>query len=302
MSASGFRWSWGSIAQSSYLFTRIWEALPRSGGYLNMKCDPRKSVKWIHGLRGIASILVVLTHLSLTAFTFLTGCVGALKPMRLFRDGNRLGAFTAVSKSAFRRPPRFIMLATVALVISWIMAQCRTFVTANRSGCWTLLPLLMTSILVHLLTCATMFVESRWRMVVYLFMFLYFHQHAAKNTMQGVYGMFVSDLSYEWPRRVAAVFLAASGLFIAGYPGDYAEWAGCVNGFLSNHPLRWLGAQSFAVYLAHGTLLPIFLCWMLYGITGQPEGKDEPYIDPCCAQMTQKLEDRMFIQAEKPST
>jgi hypothetical protein len=48
MSASGFRWSWGSIAQSSYLFTRIWEALPRSGGYLNMKGDPRKSVKWIH--------------------------------------------------------------------------------------------------------------------------------------------------------------------------------------------------------------------------------------------------------------
>jgi hypothetical protein len=47
----------------------------------------------------------------------------------------------------------------------------------------TLLPLLMTSILVHLLTCATMFVESRWRMVVYLFMFLYFHQHAAKNTV-----------------------------------------------------------------------------------------------------------------------
>jgi hypothetical protein len=26
------------------------------------------------------------------------------------------------------------------------------------------------------------------------------------------------------------------------------------------------------------------------------------YIDPCCAQMTQKLEDRMFIQAEKPLT
>ncbi|KAL2782673.1 hypothetical protein BJX66DRAFT_345622 [Aspergillus keveii] len=42
-----------------------------------------------------------------------------------------------------------------------------------------------------------MFVESCWRMVVYLIMFLYFHQDVAKNTMQGVNGMFLSDLSYE---------------------------------------------------------------------------------------------------------
>ncbi|KAL2782674.1 hypothetical protein BJX66DRAFT_320139, partial [Aspergillus keveii] len=62
-SAAGFRWSWRSIAQPSSLYTRIWEALPRSGGYLNMEGDPRKSVKWIDGLRGVASILVV-THLS----------------------------------------------------------------------------------------------------------------------------------------------------------------------------------------------------------------------------------------------
>ncbi|KAL4860677.1 hypothetical protein BDV12DRAFT_191561 [Aspergillus spectabilis] len=381
-----------AIAQLSYLYTRIWEALPRSGGDPNVKGDPRDSVKWIDGLRGIASFLVVLTHLSrawdralfaprdteeasprllqlpffriswqgrigVTVFAFLTGYVCVLKPMRLSREGNRLGAFTAVSKSAFRRPPRLIMPATVALIISWTMAQCRAFVTANRSDCswcryaapdleesfgkeWALLPLLMTSMLVYLLTCATMFMEFRWRMFVYLIMFLYFHQDAAKNTetfqMQGVYGMFLSDLSYEvsfqeflqkWKWSQDLVILA---IYISP----------SVKGFLSNRLLLWLGAQSFAVYLVQGTLLRTVLCWMLYGITGQPfdpdrkqEGKDEfvwipirppwvvaisiplwiclvylcatmwtKYVDAFCAQMTQKLEDRMFFETEKPST
>ncbi|KAJ0415841.1 acyltransferase 3 [Aspergillus carlsbadensis] len=457
------------MSQASYLYTRIREALPWSGGDPNVKGDPRKSVKWIDGLRGIASFLVVLTHLSrawdrelfaprdtedasprllqlpffripwqgrigVTIFAFLTGYVCALKPMKLSRNGNRLGAFTAVGKSAFRRPPRLIMPATIALIISWIMAQCRAFVAANRSDCWwcryaapdledsfgkevlrlfknflttwttgymayddhqwALLPLLMTSMLVYLLTCATMFMKFRWRMFVYLMMLLYFHQDAAKNTetfqMQGIYGMFLSDLSYEvsfqefllkwkWPRRVVAAFLAISGLFIAGYPGDHPEWADwsnfmlklahyifppdvnigkrytaigvdlvilaiyispSVKEFLSNRLLLWLGAQSFAVYLVHGTLLRTVLCWMLYGITGQPfdpekkqEGKDEPvwipirppwvvaisiplwiclvyfcatmwtkYVDPFCARLTQKMEDRMFVEDEKPPT
>jgi len=55
--------------------------------------------------------------------------------------------------------------------------------------------------------------------------------------------------------------------------------------FLANRLLLWLGKQSFAVYLVHGTLLRTVLCWMLYGITGQPwdgdivDGNGQPILD-----------------------
>jgi len=39
---------------------------------------------------------------------------------------------------------------------------------------------------------------------------------------------------------------------------------------LSNRFFLWIGKNSFAVYLIHGTLLRTVLAWMLYGITGQP--------------------------------
>lgn len=138
--------------------------------------------------------------------------------------------------------------------------------------------------------------------------------------MQAIYGMFLSDLSYEvsfqelienhkWIRRILSALLACSGLFIASYPGENPEWAIWSNYMfelaryifppevnigkrytalgmdliilaiyispstkkvLSSRLLLWLGKQSFAVYLLHGTLLRTVLCWMLYGITGQP--------------------------------
>ncbi|KAL4935817.1 hypothetical protein BDV06DRAFT_228466 [Aspergillus oleicola] len=232
-----------------------------------------------------------------------------------------------------------------------------------------------------------MFMRFRWRLFVYLMMALYFYQDAAKDT--GIYGMFLSDLSYEvsfqefimkwkWPRRVAAL-LTVTGLLVCSYPGKHPQWctwsnamleaaqyifppnvnigkrysaigvdciifaiyiSPSVKDFLSNRLLLWLGKQSFAVYLVHGTLLRTVLCWMLYGITGQPfdpnnlqknkEGKDErvwipirlpwvvaisiralivlvyfcatmwtKYVDPFCAKLTQKMENRMFIQEEK---
>ncbi|KAL4954606.1 hypothetical protein BDW69DRAFT_183329 [Aspergillus filifer] len=178
---------------------------------------------------------------------------------------------------------------------------------------WALLPLLMTSMLVYILTCATTFMRFRWRLFVYLMMALYFHQDAAKDTetfqLQGIYGMFLSDLSYEvsfqefitkwkWPRRVVAALLTVTGHLVCSYPGKHPEWStwsntmleavqyifppyvnigkrysvigvNCiifaiyispsVKDFLSNR-LLWLGKQSFAVYLAHGTPLRMVLC------------------------------------------
>ncbi|KAJ5523645.1 hypothetical protein N7513_013189 [Penicillium frequentans] len=400
--------------QPSHLYTRILENLPWKSGDPNAKGDPRKSVKWIDGLRGIASFLVVMTHLArawdydlfaprddvdlpprilqwpvfripwqgrlgVTIFAFLTGYVCALKPMKQARNGDHLGSFTSVAKSAWRRPPRLIFPATIALIISWVMAQCGAFIAANRSDCWwcryaspdledslwkefirlfenflgvwttgymayddhqwALLPLLKASMLVYVMICAVQFVKFRWRLGIYLGMLLYFHQDAAKNTetfqMQAIYGMALADLSYEmsfrefiekhkWPRRVLCALLVSVGLFICSYPGEHPEWATWSNymfelahyifppdvnigkrysaigvdliifaiyispstkDFLSNTLLLWLGKQSFAVYLVHGTLLRTVLCWMLYGITGQPwdgypvDGNGQPLLD-----------------------
>lgn len=104
---------------------------------------------------------------------------------------------------------------------------------------------------------------------------------------------------------------------------------------MSNRFFLWLGRNSFAVYLVHGTLLRTVLAWMLYGITGQPwhptvndagETVLPPwlhrrahgvaflailaiwfpilyysahlwttYVDSWCATLTKRLEDRVFI-------
>lgn len=179
-------------------------------------------------------------------------------------------------------------------------------------------------------------------------------------------------------RKAITMPLAVAGLLIASYPGEHPEWATWSNvmfesaryifppevnvgkrytalgidmiilaiylspttkEFLSNRLLLWLGKQSFAVYLIHGTMLRVVLCWMLYGISGQPwngreAGTDDErddwlplrspvvvgisipvwiglvyicaaawtaYVDPFCARMTAKLEKAVFVQDEKES-
>lgn len=161
-------------------------------------------------------------RIGVTIFAFLTGYVCAIKPIKLSRNGDKLGAFTAVAKSAFRRPPRLILPATFAMVISWVVAQLGGFIEANRSDCWwcryaapdledsffkeiirlftnflstwttgymayddhqwALLPLLLGSMLVYILLVATMFLKFRWRMLVYVIMLLYFHQDGGPTT------------------------------------------------------------------------------------------------------------------------
>ncbi|KAJ6107588.1 hypothetical protein N7523_008911 [Penicillium sp. IBT 18751x] len=458
-----------TFAKPTHLYTRLRDTIPAvlpwSPGNGSEKGDPRKSVKWIDGLRGIASFLVVLTHIArawdydlfsprdnedatprilqwpilripwqgrigVTIFAFLTGYVCALKPIKQSRSGDTAASFTTVAKSAFRRPPRLIFPATIAMIISWVIAQFGGFIVANRSDCWwcryaapdledslwkeiirlgqnflstwttgymayddhqwALLPLLKASMLVYILLVATMFMKVRYRVMVYIGMMLYFYQDAAKNTetfqTQAIYGMLLSDLSHSitlkswiethpFSRKMITAPLAIFGLLIASYPGDHPEWSGwsktmfeiaqyifppevnvgkrytaigidmiilaiylspSTKRFLANRLLLWLGKQSFAVYLVHGTMLRVILVWMLYGITGQPwEGAEADtddvrnwipirppwvvaisipiwigmvyavaaawtaYVDPFCARMTQKLEKACFVDDEK---
>ncbi|KAJ0117382.1 cyltransferase family protein [Diaporthe amygdali] len=129
------------------------------------------NVKWVDGLRGIASALVVLTHLArawdgelfvatsqedapprflqlpylriliqgrigVTIFAFVTGYVCALKPIKLCRQGNQEAAFVSVSKSALRRTPRLFLPAAAATAVSWLLAEMGLYAVAKHQDSW----------------------------------------------------------------------------------------------------------------------------------------------------------------------
>ncbi|KAF2092026.1 hypothetical protein K490DRAFT_70721 [Saccharata proteae CBS 121410] len=209
-----------------------------------------KNVKWVEGLRGIASFSVILTHLArgwffelflaadaegvpprflqlplmrllfqgrigVTIFAFLTGFVCALKPLRLARSGEYNTALTSIAKSAFRRAPRLVLPATLALVIAWALAQCGAFTVAHHTDAvwinqasphgddtftaalwalfanfrstwttgymayddhqWAMLPLLKESMTAFVALSATIFMTYKYRTMVYSAMFCYFY-------------------------------------------------------------------------------------------------------------------------------
>lgn len=126
-----------------------------------------KNVKWVEGLRGIASVMVIMTHVArafdfplffprdrpdvpprfwqlpiiripaqgrigVPIFAFLTGFVCALKPLKLGRSRHQQGdALMAVAKSAFRRPPRLVLPAAIATFISFCLTAIGGYETAH---------------------------------------------------------------------------------------------------------------------------------------------------------------------------
>ncbi|TVY44706.1 hypothetical protein LOCC1_G004622 [Lachnellula occidentalis] len=136
-----------------------------------MSTTKQENVKWVDGVRGFASLLVVFTHLcrgfdedifkptsaegatpriaqlpiirilfqgrvGVTIFSLVTGYVCALKPIRQFRAGNHEAAFTSISKSALRRIPRLFLPTTIATVIIWFICQLGAFNVAKHSDSW----------------------------------------------------------------------------------------------------------------------------------------------------------------------
>jgi len=71
-------------------------------------------------------------RIGVTMFAFLTGYVCAIKPLRQVKSGNLNGALVTLGKSAFRRPPRLILPATIAMCIAWVCAQLGGFTISSR--------------------------------------------------------------------------------------------------------------------------------------------------------------------------
>lgn len=208
------------------------------------------NVKWVDGLRGLASTLVVLTHIArafdgdlflpasadgapprmlqlpflrilvqgrigVSIFSFVTGYVCALKPIKLYRQDQQAAAFASMSKSALRRLPRLIIPTAFATCIIWVMAQFGLFLVAKRSDSWwsgatapdqvpylgdalkalvyncittwthghnsydgnqwTLLPLLKGSLWVYVFMLATAYMQPKYRMMASMAVFSYFY-------------------------------------------------------------------------------------------------------------------------------
>lgn len=179
--------------------------------------------------------------------------------------------------------------------------------------------------------------------------------------------------THRWVSMILSPVLLFIGLWLASYPGDKPEnmpWSkflldashylfpekpdiprsytglGMVfissgihlsnpmKNFLSNKYLLWLGKNSFAVYLIHGTLIRTVLAWLYYGIVVPADVINEKgetvhgpalrltsrlrfwfwlppwfvllysishlwtkYVDPWCARLTHRLEKYCFVEA-----
>ncbi len=115
-------------------------------------------------------------------------------------------------------------------------------------------------------------------------------------------------------RTVLPAILITTGIFLASYPEDHFEWAPWsktmqkysvyfvphenetpryftafglelisfgihysprMKDFLANKYLLWLGKNSFAVYLLHGSLVRSLLVWLLWGISPNPPTQND---------------------------
>ncbi|KAF5585783.1 hard surface induced 3 [Fusarium pseudocircinatum] len=130
-------------------------------------------IHWIEGLRGIASTLVWIAHVTraydldlyspvsgeglrprlfqlpflriltqgrmgVIIFIYVTGYVCALKPLALFRQGNYEAGWSCVSKSALRRLPRLLYPSAVATIIAWAATQLGLFEAAKLTNSYYL--------------------------------------------------------------------------------------------------------------------------------------------------------------------
>ncbi|KAK3680649.1 acyltransferase 3 [Podospora appendiculata] len=128
----------------------------------------KRNIKWVEGLRGITSVLVIATHLAraldfwlfwpsdkkgvpprwlqlpflripwqgrigVPVFAFLTGFVCAYKPLTLaYQKKNIPASLKSIARSAFRRPPRLMFPALIATVFSFILSCLGAYTASNH--------------------------------------------------------------------------------------------------------------------------------------------------------------------------
>ncbi|KAF4454831.1 hypothetical protein F53441_2701 [Fusarium austroafricanum] len=138
-----------------------------------MTVKQERNLQWVEGLRGIASTLVWITHLTravdydlyspssgeglrprllqlpflriliqgrmgVIIFIYVTGYVCALKPLALFRQGDFEAGWASISKTALRRLPRLMYPSVIATAIAWTAAQLGLFEVARQTDSYYL--------------------------------------------------------------------------------------------------------------------------------------------------------------------
>lgn len=152
-------------------------------------------------------------RIGVAIFSFVTGYVCCLKPIKLFHAGAQDKAFAAISKSAVRRVPRLVLPVAIVLVLSCLAAQLGAFQVAKNSDgwgldvtspayqsdwlvalrdlirdevrvwthgnsvygaeLWTMLPILKGAFWVYCYLLATAHVQQRYRMIIALVLTMY---------------------------------------------------------------------------------------------------------------------------------
>ncbi|KUI55399.1 hypothetical protein VP1G_02824 [Cytospora mali] len=76
--------------------------------------------------------VLVQGRIGVAIFSFVTGYVCALKPVRNFKAGNQNSSFNSISRSALRRVPRLVLPVLLILTLSCLATQLGAFETANH--------------------------------------------------------------------------------------------------------------------------------------------------------------------------
>jgi hypothetical protein len=154
-------------------------------------------------------------RLGVSIFSFVTGYVCALKPIRQARNGNTEAALVGVAKSAFRRIPRIVLPTTIATVMIWFLCQFGIFQVAKHTDSawltytapemtpyfgdavrslffnvietwvygrniyeqndWNLQPLMKGAMLVYVSIFATIYMQPKYRMMTSLAQWVYYY-------------------------------------------------------------------------------------------------------------------------------
>ena len=277
-------------------------------------CTAGSLTRQIKGLRGVASVFVVTSHLVrgyaiwllrpaveengyipwyewpfirayaegwpwVAVFLILTGFVNTIQPVQKARTGNTDSSLSGLASSAFRRTLRLVLPCTIATFFSWIIAQCggyniarmvdsewmRSSGSAERSQSvltaitdllraiyrtwawadndydrnqWSMTWFLRGTMLLYVTLLATVRVRPRYRMLIFLALFLYSWKN--RDTLGGIPifgGGLLCELSMEpivskfstsrsTVRRALPFSMALVGWYLMSYSGDHTEWAG----------------------------------------------------------------------------